>query len=99
MQLREVILTGGAARGKLWPQILADVLGLAIRMPNVTESTAAGAAAVAGLAVGVRPDAAATADLASPPTRIAKPVPAQRQAYQEIYGQWQRRRPGRAAER
>jgi sugar (pentulose or hexulose) kinase len=63
-------------------------------MPDVTESAAAGAAAVAGLAVGVRPDAANTAGSASPPARVAEPVPAQRQAYEELYGQWLRRRPG-----
>jgi hypothetical protein len=47
--LREVVLSGGAARSKLWPQILADVLGLDIHVPDVTESAAAGAAALAGL--------------------------------------------------
>jgi autoinducer-2 kinase len=96
MQPREVLLTGGAARSKLWPQILADVLGLAIRIPDATESAAAGAAAVAGLAVGVRPDIANTAGSAPPPARVAEPVPAQRQAYEEIYSQWLRRRPGRS---
>jgi autoinducer-2 kinase len=90
---REVILTGGAARSQLWPQILADVLGLAICIPDVTESAAAGAAAVAGLAVGVRPDVAGTAGPASPPGRVAEPVPAQRQAYEEIYGRWLQRGP------
>jgi autoinducer-2 kinase len=91
-QPREVILTGGAARSKLWPQILADVLGLAVRIPAVTESAAAGAAAVAGLAVGVHPGVASTASSASPPAWVTEPVSAQRQAYEEIYGQWLHRR-------
>jgi autoinducer-2 kinase len=69
----EAILTGGAARSTLWPQILADVLGLAVRVPAITESAAAGAAAVAGLAVGVRPSAAADAGPALPPARVAGP--------------------------
>jgi autoinducer-2 kinase len=95
MQPREVILTGGAARSKLWPQILADVLGRAILVPDATESAAAGAAAVAGLAVGVRPDIANKAGSVPPPARVAEPVPARRQAYEEIYSQWlRRRRPG-----
>jgi autoinducer 2 (AI-2) kinase len=88
VRLREVILTGGAARGTLWPQILADVLGLAVRVPAVTESAAAGAAAVAGLAVGVRPAAAHTAGPAPPPARVAEPVPARRREYEELYDQW-----------
>jgi autoinducer 2 (AI-2) kinase len=89
-QPREVILTGGAARSKLWPQILADVLGLAICVPAITESTAAGAAAFAGRAVGVPSHVADPAGPASPPARRATPVPAHRQAYQEIYRQWLR---------
>ena len=73
VRLGEAILTGGAARSTLWPQILADVLGLAVRVPAITESAAAGAAAVAGLAVGVRPSAAVDAGPALPPARVAGP--------------------------
>jgi autoinducer 2 (AI-2) kinase len=91
MPLNEVILTGGAARSKLWPQILADVLGRAIRVPDSTESAATGAAAVAALAVGMWPYVANPAGPALPPARVARPVPAQRQAYEDLYGQWLRR--------
>ena len=73
MRLREAILTGGAARSALWPQILADVLGLAVHVPAVTESAAAGAAALAGLAVGVRPAAAEAAGPAPPRAPAAGP--------------------------
>jgi autoinducer-2 kinase len=76
VRLDEVILTGGAARSTLWPQILADVLGLAVRVPAITESAAAGAAAVAGLAVGVRPAAADNASPAPPPAWVAGPAAA-----------------------
>jgi autoinducer 2 (AI-2) kinase len=48
----EVVLTGGAAKGTLWPQIVADVLGLAVRLPAVKESTALGAAIYAGIGSG-----------------------------------------------
>jgi autoinducer 2 (AI-2) kinase len=100
--VREVVLTGGAARSTLWPQILADVLGLAVHVPAVTESAAAGAAAVAGLAVGVRPDTAGAAAPAPPPARVVEPASASRRAYEELYGRWLRRGtrlPGRAAVR
>jgi autoinducer 2 (AI-2) kinase len=70
VRLDEAILTGGAARSTLWPQILADVLGLTVRVPAVTESAAAGAAAVAGLAIGVRPVVEAASP---PPPRVAEP--------------------------
>jgi autoinducer-2 kinase len=98
IQLREVVLTGGAARSKVWPQILADVLGLTVTLPEITESAAAGAAALAGLAVGVRPDVADATGLTSRPARVVEPAPAGRRAYDELYGQWLARmaeQPGR----
>lgn len=95
--IRAVVLTGGAARGKLWPQILADVLGLAVLVPDATESAARGAAVVAGLAVGVRLDAADTAGPAPPASRVTDPVPARRQAYELLYDRWLRRGPGQVS--
>ena len=45
----EIGFTGGGAKGTLWPQIVADVLGVPVRIPEVKESTALGAALFAGL--------------------------------------------------
>ena len=52
----ELIFTGGASRGRLWPQIVADVTGLRVRVASVTESTALGAAIFAGLGAGLYRD-------------------------------------------
>src|SRR5262249_44358291 len=57
----EAVLTGGAAKGTLWPQIVADALGVPVRVPVVKESTALGAAIYAGVGAGVYADAASTA--------------------------------------
>ena len=38
----ELVFTGGAAKGQLWPQIMADVLGVPVHVPAVTESSALG---------------------------------------------------------
>ena len=62
---QEVVLTGGAACGRLWPQILADVLGYPVGTPEHTESAARGAAMLAGRAVGMlrgRPPAQPASD-------------------------------------
>ncbi len=48
----ELTFSGGAARGRLWPQIIADVTGLPVHVPAVTESSALGAALCAGRGVG-----------------------------------------------
>ncbi len=50
--LAELRVDGGAARNDLLLQFQADLLGVPVLRPNNTESTAFGAAALAGLAVG-----------------------------------------------
>jgi autoinducer-2 kinase len=52
LAFEEATFTGGAAKGRLWPQIMADVLGVPVHVPVVTESSALGAALCAGLGAG-----------------------------------------------
>jgi len=52
IQLKELRVDGGAARNNLLMQFQADVLGVPVVRPRVLESTALGAAALAGLGVG-----------------------------------------------
>lgn len=52
IQLKELRVDGGAARNDLLMQFQADVLGVPVVRPVVTETTALGAAYLAGLAVG-----------------------------------------------
>ncbi len=62
----ELRVDGGMARSDPFLQFQADLLGLPLRRSPQTESTALGAALLAGLGVGFWPDAsAATAQLAS----------------------------------
>lgn len=53
---------GGAAANDLLMQIQADVVGVPVQRPAVTETTALGSAYLAGLAVGFWPDVEALAD-------------------------------------
>jgi glycerol kinase len=53
MSLQELRVDGGAARNDLLMQFQADLLGVPVVRPKMTETTAAGAAYLAGLAVGV----------------------------------------------
>lgn len=50
--LRELRVDGGAARNNLLMQFQADILGVPVVRPQVTETTALGAAYLAGLGVG-----------------------------------------------
>jgi len=51
--LKEIRVDGGAAASDLLMQMQADLLGIPVRRPRITETTALGAAYLAGLAVGV----------------------------------------------
>jgi autoinducer 2 (AI-2) kinase len=53
LKFTEIVFAGGASKGKLWPQILADVTGCKVKIPRVTEATALGAAMAAGVGVGI----------------------------------------------
>ena len=50
--IRELRVDGGASRNDLLMQLQADILGVPVVRPTVTETTALGAAYLAGLAVG-----------------------------------------------
>jgi len=58
LSLRDVRVDGGAAANNLLLQFQADLLGVPVRRPAVLETTALGAAYLAGLAVGYWKDAA-----------------------------------------
>ena len=57
--LTELRVDGGASRNDLLMQLQADLLGVPVVRPRVTETTALGAAYLAGLATGVWPDGSA----------------------------------------
>jgi glycerol kinase len=57
-QLKELRVDGGAARNDLLMQMQADLLGVPVVRPQCTETTALGAAFLAGLAVGLWQDVA-----------------------------------------
>ncbi len=56
---KDLAVDGGAAQNDWLMQFQADVLGVPVRRPAMVETTALGAAGLAGLAVGVWPDAEA----------------------------------------
>jgi autoinducer 2 (AI-2) kinase len=83
-----VVFTGGAAQGRLWPQILADVLGVPVDVPVVRESTALGAALLAGAGAGLYADAvAAGRDIAAFEATV-EPDPERVTTYDELYDAW-----------
>jgi len=88
IDVREAVLTGGAANGTLWPQILADTLAIPIRIPEVKESTALGAAIYAGVGAGLFDDPGESAERLARFERTVEPDPASSAAYRDLYDRW-----------
>ncbi len=53
IKIEKIVFAGGASKGALWSQILADVTGCRVQIPKVTEATALGAAMAAGVGAGI----------------------------------------------
>lgn len=76
---------GGGARSKLWLQLKADITGIPVITPRVTEAAAFGAALLAGAGAGLWPSAADGAERFLELTDTYEPDPARHAAYSELY--------------
>jgi xylulokinase len=85
----EVVIAGGGARSTVWRQIMADVLGLPLKRSRQEEQTVLGAALLAGVGVGIYPDAWAAARLAEQYDTPTVPNSGAHAFYNELYAQYQ----------
>lgn len=86
--LKTIRVDGAAAKNNILMQFQADLLQVAVDRPLVTETTALGAALLAGLAEGVFPDVESCAAVRQT-ERIFKPQ-AERPAIEEQYNTWKK---------
>ncbi len=56
IDVTELRMVGGAARSPVWPQIVADVTGVPVTLPGMSQAASRGAAILAGVGVGLFPD-------------------------------------------
>lgn len=87
--LRELVFAGGASKGELWCQILADVTGCTIKVPKITEATALGTAMSAGVGVGIYESLIDVSKKLVVWERAYVPNPENTLKYQAIKEQWQ----------
>jgi autoinducer 2 (AI-2) kinase len=90
LTFEEAVFTGGAAKGLLWPQILADVLARPVHVPYVKESSALGAALCAGVGVGLYPSLTRLPASLAARERTFVPSPDAVAAYDRAYDRWKR---------
>lgn len=82
-------LAGGASKGRLWPQIVADVTGREIRIPKVREATALGGAAAAATGIGQFSSLAEAGGSFVAWERSVEPNRANKSAYDEARARWE----------
>ncbi|MEM2041540.1 MAG: autoinducer-2 kinase [Nitrososphaerota archaeon] len=87
-KFKEVVFTGGASKGFLWPQIVSDVLGVRVRVPVVKESTSLGAAIYAGLGVGLYKDLPSTVREIVKFEKVYEPDMVVHNEYVKLYNKW-----------
>ena len=84
-----LVFAAGASKGKLWPQILADVTGRQIRIPKIREATALGGAAAAAVGAGLYGDLIEAGDALVRWEREVEPNSAHRAVYDDAKARWQ----------
>ncbi len=82
-------MVGGAARSTLWPQILADVTGNSINLPQYDNWSALGAAIMAGVAVGAFTSIESALSRFQKPALCVQPQPEMEKRFQENFLQYQ----------
>jgi glycerol kinase len=86
--IKELRVDGGAAASDLLMQLQADLMGTPVLRPTVTETTAAGAAYLAGLAVGMWKDVEEIHGQWQLEKRFEPAMPQQQRS--DLLGQWRR---------
>ncbi len=89
INIQEIVFAGGASKGKLWSQILADVTGCVVKIPKVTEATALGVAMAAGVGAGVYENLQEAAKNLVVWDKIFVPNEKNREVYENLKERWQ----------
>lgn len=83
-----IIFASGASNSSLWCQIVADVLGVGIKVPVVKEATALGAAFCAGVGIGWIPNLKVAAEKYVKIENVYIPNKENNKLYEEIFNDW-----------
>ena len=83
-------LTGGASKSKAWCQMVADISGLPVRIPEVADMACVGAAILAGVGCGIYKDAAEGHAKLATGEKILLPDPDRSEQYRKLFIEYKR---------
>ena len=81
-------LAGGAARSEFWCQLMADIAGVPVRIPEVVDLACVGAAILAGTGSGIYSDVRQGYQRLAVKERVIKPDPERSQLYRQLLAQY-----------
>ena len=84
-----LLLTGGASKSPVWGQLVADISGLPVRIPEVADLGCVGAAILAGVGCGIYADAAEGYAKLGVKERVLKPDP-EAANYRKLFEEYKR---------
>jgi len=90
VEVRVARVSGGGARGRLWLEIVASVLGIPVELTAVEEGSAFGAALLGGVAAGVFGDVRGAVARCVRARDTIEPNPAWAAAYEDGYVRYRR---------
>ncbi len=85
-----IVFAGGASKGTLWSQILADVTGYTVKIPKITEATALGAAMAAGVGAGIYENLVEASEKLVKWDKSYTPNFENKKVYDELKEKWQK---------
>ena len=88
VQTDSITFAGGASKGSLWSQILADITQKEIQIPRVNEATALGGAFACGVATGEYDSIAQASSALIQWEKTYTPNQENKELYQEVAGKW-----------
>jgi xylulokinase len=88
LSLHELRVVGGGAKSRLWNQIKADITGLRVCVPAITETTALGAAFLALVGIGAYSSLSEASEQIVQIRERIDPDPSTRAAYEDAYARY-----------
>lgn len=85
---KEITFCGGSSKGFLWPQIIADVFGLDVKVPVVKEATSFGCAMCVGIGTGLFGNIEEAVEKWVKIEKVFHPNPKAHEQYEKLFHRW-----------
>ena len=89
VEIDTLIMTGGATHNPVWPSIVADIINVPVRIPEIIQAGARGAAILATVGASIYSDWPSALGTFAVPSREILPVKEHHEEYKALYDRYQ----------